>query len=140
MSEKASKLNKTQAKYVEDIIKDISLGITSIEQTMASSLVPIHNFAEVVKDLNDKGRKDDIIKLARIIDTIKADLDIYGKEYKSYKTRVNNLEKSKPTRPRHIDSFVVKALGLGQELIEMNSRMLSTTAVMVEEYGIILGE
>lgn len=141
MTKEKNKLTKKNQLYVDQIVGELMDGLRTIEITMAAALEPFRSFETVVKDLEQAGRQDDILKAARLLDTVRADLDIYGGEYSQLKTQLNAHIQDPPLKARHIGEFAMASLSLGQLLIDLNTRMLQSTVVMgVEFTKIIEGE
>lgn len=131
-------LKKEDVAYVKELTNSIKYGLKSINLSLAAAKEPLHTVDFVVTKLTNLGKDELADKAINIVNSISSDLKLYGKEISNYSQEVaSHLDKT-PTRRRHMDAFIANSIYLGQCLLDLNSRIVQTTMVIVNDYAVIL--
>lgn len=137
--EKKKGLKPEDQKYVDDQKAFIKSGMASVNMTIQAAVQPLSSADKVLERLTQEGKDELADKVVNICKTISSDMENYGGEINDITKRVEKLFSKQPTHRRHLVNFNIESIAVGQQLMDLNARILQTTVAVSADYTAIVG-
>lgn len=134
MTIQRSGLSKKHTKYVGELTKSLHDGLESIRQSMDAAREPFSNLDTVVNRLTELKKDDVVDKAMNFNKAVASDIDEYAVKMKDIENEIQTLATSLPEKGRHVGVFSMKAFAVGQEILQLNEKIISTTIAVADDY------
>lgn len=133
-------LNKKHSKYVGELKKSLEEGMVSVQLSLDAAKEPFNNIDTVVTRLTEMKKDELVDKALQFSKTVASDIDEYKETMGAIQDEVKRIVENPPNKGRHIGGYAMQTFAVGQQILQLNERIITTTIAVADDYVQLLKE
>lgn len=134
------KLSKKNTRYVGELTQSLEEGLASVKLSLETVKEPFRNLDVVVKALTAQNKDTLVDKAVALNKVVAGDVDEHHQEVTEIEAKISTILSNTPEKARHIGGFAMDVFATGQQLLQLNEKIISTTVALSDDYVQLLRE